>query len=548
MLPERTSVLVVGAGPVGLSAAAFLGWHGIDSVVVDRHPGLSGHPRARGITPRTMELLRVIGLEERVRGTASARELAANDGIHLAESLAGRPLGQMRQPYFQFGSPNFEELSPTSWCMCHQDELEPILRDRAVELGADVHFGVECTAVEPDGDGVWARLRPADGGTERRLRADYVIAADGANGRIRQWLGIGTSGPGRLGHFLNISFEADLSAQLGERRFIMCYITKAGVRCALLPVDNARRWMLHVMCEPEEVPGITEERCVELVRAAAGVPDLEVRIAGALPWESAGRVADRMRAGRVFLAGDAAHVMPPTGAFGSNTGIQDAHNLAWKLAAVLRGRAGDALLDTYEAERLPVARETMLQAVLRSKDRPGAGRDAAAPVDPRIVADPVVVLGYRYRSSAVVPEDGAASGEETVWAPQAAGEPGTRAPHVALAAGSTIDLVRRRFVVFAGPAEGAAWREACAEVERDLGVPFDVYTITDGAGEDTGHLHDLEGRWAAGYGVDPGGAVLVRPDGFVAWRSRSLPEDPGGELRRAMTRVLAVAAPAATGV
>ncbi|WP_433336482.1 FAD-dependent monooxygenase [Spirillospora sp. CA-294931] len=535
MLPERTPVLVVGAGPVGLSTAAFLGWHGIESVVVEKHAGLSPHPRARGITPRSMELLRVLGLESRIRAADSARELAGNDGIVVAETLAGRQLGEMSQPYFMFGSPNWTELSPTDWCMCHQDELEPILRDRARELGADVHFGAECLAVEPDGDGVTAVVRGADG-VERRVRAGYLVAADGAGSPIRERLGIGTSGPGRVGHFLNIQFEADLAATLGDRRFIMAYIAGAGVRCALLPVNNTDRWMLHVMCEPEELLGFTEERCAELVRAAAGVPDLEVRIKNALPWESAGRVADRLRDGRVFLVGDAAHVMPPSGAFGSNTGIQDAHNLAWKLAAVLRGQAGDALLDTYEAERRPVAEQTVRQAVLRSKDRPGAKRDGQDGVDPEIVADPVVVLGYRYRSSAVIAESGPDDG--AVWAPGAAGLPGTRAPHVAMAGGSTIDLVRRRFVLFAGPDAGPAWTEAGEAASGELGVGIETAVVGDGSAEGPGRVHDLEGRWAEAFGVERDGAVLVRPDGFVAWRSRSLPADPGGELRTALAGVL----------
>ncbi|OLT27098.1 hypothetical protein BJF79_42870, partial [Actinomadura sp. CNU-125] len=395
MLPETAQVLVVGAGPVGLSAAAFLGWHGIETVVVERHEGRATHPRARGLTPRTMELLRGIGLEDRVRGTESARELAGNDGIIVMDTLAGRPLGGLDRSYFQFDAAAYDGLAPTSWCMCHQHELEPILLGRARELGADVRYTTECTDLEPLDDGVAATLRPVGGGAARTLRARYVVAADGAGSRVRERLGIGMSGPGRLGFFLNIEFRADLAAVLGDRRFIMCYIAGAGVRCALLPVNNADHWMLHVMCDPEETAEFTPERCAELVRAAAGVPDLEVDVRSALPWESAGRVADRFRAGNVFLAGDSAHVMPPTGAFGSNTGVQDAHNLAWKLAAVLQGRAAAPLLDTYEDERRPVAEATVRQAVLRSKDRPGAG--GAAP-DPDLVPDPVVVLGQRYRS------------------------------------------------------------------------------------------------------------------------------------------------------
>lgn len=519
MLPEATPVLVVGAGPVGLATAAFLGWHGVETLVAERRPSGSGHPRARGVSPRTMELLRGLGVEERVRGARSALDLAGNDGIIVAETLAGRRLKEMDAPYFMFGALNYADLGPSPWCMCHQDELEPILLDRARELGADVAFGTECVDLRSDATGVDAVLRTADGG-ERTVRASYVVAADGAGSPARTRLRVPMSGPGRIGHFLNIQFDADLREALGDRRFIMCYIAGAGVRCALLPVDNAERWMLHVMCEPEEVPDFTEERCAEVVRAAAGVPDLDVRIRSALPWESAGRVADHWRHGRVFLAGDAAHTMPPTGAFGSNTGVQDGHNLAWKLAAVLRGTAEDALLDSYEAERLPVARETMRQAVARSQDRPGAagggdGRSSG------IVPDPVVVHGYRYRSAAVANEPGDDAGG--VWENRPSGAPGTRVPHVPVADGSTVDLVRRRFALFAGTGAAEAWQAAADRADLALGVPFDVHVMDAGSG------------WQEAAGVSSAGAVLVRPDGFVAWRVADVPEDAG----RALTEVLA---------
>ncbi|MCP2341065.1 FAD-dependent monooxygenase [Actinomadura rupiterrae] len=526
MLPETTPVLVVGAGPVGLATAAFLGWHGIEALVAERRPSGSGHPRARGVSPRTMELLRGLGLEERVRGTRSARDLADNDGIVVAETLAGRQLKEMSAPYFMFGALNYTDLGPSPWCMCHQDELEPILLDRARELGADVAFGAECVELRQDATGVDAVLRTDSG--QQTVRAQYVIAADGAGSPTRTRLRVPMSGPGRLGHFLNIQFEADLRDALGDRRFIMCYIAGAGVRCALLPVDNAERWMLHVMCEPEEVPDFTEERCADLVRAAAGVPDLDVRIRSALPWESAGRVADRWRHGRVFLTGDAAHTMPPTGAFGSNTGIQDGHNLAWKLAAVLRGRAADALLDTYEEERLPVARETMRQAVARSQDRPGAESGKGGPSG--IVPDPVVVLGYRYRSAAVAAEPGDDAGN--VWENRPTGSPGARVPYVPLPDGSTVDLVRRRFVLFAGADTAGLWQDAADECDRALGIPFDVHVMGSGSG------------WPEAAGVTSSGAVLVRPDGFVAWRSTDVPEDIGRTFTEVVARLLGRPAPA----
>ncbi|WP_283133371.1 FAD-dependent monooxygenase [Rhizohabitans arisaemae] len=506
MFPQTTQVLVVGGGLVGLSMSAFLSWHGVDSLTVERRRGLSTHPRARGINPRTMELLRVLGLEERVLAAESARALAGNSGVIAAETLAGPEVGELRQEYFMFGSAPYAGLSPSSWCMCHQDELEPLLRGRAAELGGEIRLGVELTGFEQDSAGVRAVLRDASDGEEHVVHAEYLIAADGAGSPIRRSLGIPFDGAGTLGHFVNIQFEADLRAALGDRRFIMCYLTKAGVPCALLPVNNADRWMLHVMTGPDGAAGFTEERCRELVRAAAGLPELEVAIKGALPWESAGRVAERFGDGRVFLVGDAAHVMPPTGAFGSNTGIQDAHNLAWKLAAVLRGQAGAALLGTYDAERRPVAEATVTQAVLRSRERPRIGAGGPPPAaDPAIVSDRTVVLGQAY-------DDGA-------WEDVPSGRVGTRAPHVALADGrSTIDLFRRGFTLLTGP-DDTAYRRVAGTCAAGLGVPLACYVVEDPS-------------------VDKAGATLVRPDGFVAWRSGPDPVDPARELGEALAHAL----------
>jgi hypothetical protein len=236
------------------------------------------------------------------------------------------------------------------------------------------------------------------------------------------------------------------------------------------------------------------------------------------------RLADRYREGRVFLAGDAAHTWPPVGGHGANTGMQDAHNLAWKLTAVLRGWAGPALLDTYQAERRPVALETGRQAVLRGLT--GQMMPTGRPGD-RLLDDVVIILGYRYASSAVVGAE-----HDTVLPAELAltGRPGTRAPHVWLeSAGtrvSTLDLFGTGFVLLTGP-DGHGWAEAAG----DLGVPLTVHRI----GTD---LVDVDGRFAEVYELKPATAVLVRPDGFVAWRTDSPAADPRAALGDALTRIL----------
>ncbi|MGW6705025.1 FAD-dependent monooxygenase [Streptomyces sp. NPDC054956] len=535
---QHTPVLVVGAGLAGLSTALFLAWHDVPCLVVERHRGMSPHPRARGINPRAMELIRSVGLEEEVRATESARALAGNSGVYAAQSLAGHQLGALHEQYFMDVRTDLSRLTPTGWCLCHQDEFEPVIRRRAEELGSRFRYGTELVSFRhEDGEhGITAELRDRDTGETSTVTADYLVAADGPASPVRAQLGIGVEGPGTTGHFLNIHFEADLAEQLGERRFIMCYTFNDTLRGALMPLDNSRRWLLHVGFDPavEDPAGFTEERCRDLVRAAAGVPDLDVKVVGAMPWEAAGRWASSFGSGRVFIVGDAAHVMPPSGAFGSNTGVQDAHNLAWKLAAVLSGQAGPGLLESYDAERRPVGAATVLQAVLRSKDRPRLADKEPAPSNPEIHADTEIWFGGRYRSGAVAAADGD-DAPEGVWNPHPDGRPGTRAPHVVLERGgrpvSAIDLFTKDLVLVAG-AGASAWALAGRDAARQLGVTLDVLRF----GEDG--LADPGESWNTAYGVGHEGAVLVRPDGVVAWRSPGAHAEASSVLAGVLARVL----------
>ncbi|MGP4103194.1 FAD-dependent monooxygenase [Nonomuraea sp. KM90] len=567
MRKEKTPVLIVGGGVAGISTAAFLAAYGLASVLVERRPGTSTHPRARGVNARTMELLAALGVDDRVRAADSARALAANSGIRAMETLAGQEYGEMHAPYFVDPLVSLEHISPAGWCLCDQDELEPILLERAVELGADARFGTTLEHWTPSqddddggggGDGVRAVVREAATDEVYEIEADYLVAADGGGSRVRQALGIGRAGAGTLAHYLNIHFHADLREALGERRFILSYVVNSHLMGALVPVDNAVNWLLHVMYDPESGQSpddFPEERCAELVRAAAGLPDLDVKIKSVLPWEAAGLTADSYRRDRVFLVGDAAHVMPPSGALGSNTGIQDAQNLAWKLAMVARGQAGPGLLDSYEAERRPVAVATVEQAVLRSKDRPammGEESEAAEGIEP----DHTVHFRQLYRSSAVAdatavtqPHQPATAADAAVgrvggaavagaeehrspWAEDCDGRPGTRAPHarVSLAGRriSTIELFGRSWTLVTGSA--GPWAPAMAPVAARLGLEVPVYRLGV-------ELTDPDDRCAAVYG-GAGTATLVRPDGFVAWRSDRPAPDPEAALETALRALL----------
>nr|WP_280335855.1 FAD-dependent monooxygenase [Nocardia wallacei] len=337
-------ILIVGGGLVGLSAALFLRHQGVAAVLVERRPTTSPQPKARRINLRTMELFRQLELTDTV--LAAAANLSGYQAM-----AAGPTLAQARRLPFTLpgGVPEWDTITPATACLCAQDELEPTLRRVARERGCDVRFGVECTEFAEDATGIEATLRAADGGVER-IRVDYLIAADGAASPIRERLGIARSGRGSLGRAVNVYFRADLRELVRGREFNLCQVDNEAVPGAFASVDGAFRWIFSTSAGVDR----PLDRWPQALRTAIGVPDLPLEVLSVLPWEPGMFVADRYRCGRVFLAGDAAHVMPPYAAAGANTGIQDVHNLAWKLAHVLRGVAGPALLDSYHAERHPI--------------------------------------------------------------------------------------------------------------------------------------------------------------------------------------------------
>lgn len=426
---HRVPVLIVGGSLVGLSTSLFLGRLGVRHTLVERHAGTSIHPRGRGNNVRTMELFRTAGVEAGIRDAAAT--LAGNHGILQTPTLVG-DAGEWLFREIDPGG-GLARFSPSSWCLCSQNDLEPVLLEHAGRLGGDLRYATELLSFETGPSGVTAVVKSRETGEHTTFLADYLVAADGPRSPVREQLGIGQSGPGDLFSNVSITFRSRrLAGVVGERRFIVCYLTDPAADGALLPVDNRENWVFHAPWHPERgetLEEFTDERCAEHIRRAVGVADLDVEITGRAPWHAAQRVARSYRAGRVFLAGDSAHEMSPTGAFGSNTGIQDAHNLAWKLAAVLGGWAGEALLDTYDAERRPVAEATSARAAARSVEHshpgfapsPGAGGGGGPQ---RGILN--VALGYRYPQGAVVGADPA-----TAVVPERldlSGEPGSRAP------------------------------------------------------------------------------------------------------------------------
>lgn len=532
MYDASVPVLIIGGGPVGLSTALFLAQQGTRSLVVERHPGTSIHPRARGINVRTMELFRQLGLDEAVRQGGTA--LVNNRYLLVVETLAGAELSRFdRFAVGGVGQSITPQISPARYCMCAQDELEPVLLQAAHERGCEVRFGCELVSFEQDDTGVTAHIKERTTGAEQTIRADYLVAADGAHSTIRQQLHIPTTGRGVLLYEINIYFSADLQALTQDRPFILCYVKNPAVEGVLLSVNNTDRWLLNVPYDPEQgvsPDDFTPVYCQELVRQAVGLPDLAPDILGILPWEAAVRVAGRYQQQRIFLAGDAAHVMPPSGAFGMNTGIADAHNLAWKLTAVLNGQASPVLLTSYEAERRPVAQLTTEQAGLRLSGNVYTGGSGKIE---GMIDEAFITLGYHYRSSAIMAED--REEQQASGTLDLHGQPGTRAPHLRVERQgqrlSLLDLFTTRFVLLTGPA-GLPWYDAARQLAA-RGLPLDAYRV----GPD-GDLRELEGSWPDAYGVSAAGAALVRPDGFVAWRAENLSEDVQQSLETLLLHLL----------
>jgi 2-polyprenyl-6-methoxyphenol hydroxylase-like FAD-dependent oxidoreductase len=525
---DEVPVLIVGGSLVGLSTALFLAHHGVPSLSVERHSGTAIHPRAGHFQLRTLELLRSVGLEEIVRRT-SEESYFPNGGISAMESVRTGEIAV----YVADLNDGVQEFSPSRRLFVAQDALEPILRERATQLGATVRYGAEVGSVQQTDDGVSAEIRDRATGQLRTVRARYLVAADGWRSPIREQLGIGMHGYGQLSRSATIYFRADCAELLEGTNLGVIYVFNPKLRGFFRFERSGRAGFLAVntLGDPRE-PGaldvthdLTADGARELVRTAIGVPDMPVTVDDVAHWEATADVADRYQVGRIFLAGDAVHALPPNGGFGGNTGMQDAHNLAWKLALAVRGVAGDELLATYDAERRPIGQSMIEQAYTRYARR--VTPEVAGDDLPDLIDDLWIEIGYRYRSAAVISEgddDGA-----LIQDPRAlAGRPGSRAPHVELRregrTSSTIDLFGRHFAVLAG-ADGAPWAAAAAHAAERVGVPIDA--------------HVLGGEFESAYGVSAAGAALVRPDGFVAFRSRDAVDDPTATLERALRSVLA---------
>jgi 2-polyprenyl-6-methoxyphenol hydroxylase-like FAD-dependent oxidoreductase len=530
-------VLIIGGGLVGLSTAMFLAQHGVASLAIEKLRGGSPVPRAAHFHLRTLELFRLAGVEDEVIAR-SAEEFLPEGAIVAMDSLAGKKLADI------IGSLNagVEEVSPCKRLFITQPGLEPILRKRARQAGAQVTDGHELMALAQDSDGVTATIRDVDSGAVQTLRCKYLVGADGAHSKVRELLGIPLDGRGVFSNSITIYFTADVSPQMGGKPISVTYINnpRFGGFFRLDKDCQSGFLVVNTVGDPKTNPNaahaaaedISEAKLIDWVRIGAGVPDLKVRIDGVARWRATSDVARTFQDGRVFLAGDAAHLMPPNGGFGGNTGIHDAHNLACKLAYVINGHAGPQSLASYDAERRAVSKFTVEQAYTRYVTRTATylGATDFEPVAP----DFNVEIGYLYNSPSVVAEPGEAKvhGDPKTTC----GLPGSRAPHIWLERKgmrmSSLDLFGNGFVLVAG-SQGEAWRAAAQKaVAKFPGLPFEV--IVNGK-----DVIDLDQRLEYAFGIAPDGAILVRPDGFVGWRAKSKASDAQAAIGDALQQLLA---------
>lgn len=582
MADITTDVLIIGTGPAGSAAAALLSSYGIDNIAVNRYRWLANTPRAHITNQRTMEVLRDLGedVESEAYMFATGQDLMGENVFCTA--IAGEEIGRMKS----WGTHPVSRAEHALTSPCHMNDLpqtfmEPLLFKTACARGTQARMSTEYLSHVQDEDGVTTTCRDRLTGKELVIRSRYLIGADGGNSKVAEHAGLTFEGKMGVAGSMNILFEADLSPYVAHRPSVLYWVLQPGADVGGIGMGLVRmvrpwnEWLIvwgYDINQP--APEVDDAQAKKIVRDLVGVETLDIKIKSVSTWTVNNMYATTMSNGRVFCMGDATHRHPPSNGLGSNTSIQDAFNLAWKLAAVLKGQAGPGLLDSYQEERAPVAKQIVTRAnksieefgpifkalgLLDSVDpvkmqenmdaRCGNGADAEAQrkaIREAIAAKVYefdahgVEMNQRYRSCAVLtdgqPEpaftrDPELHFEQTSW-------PGARLPHAwVFGPGgekrSTLDLCGHgRFTLITGPG-GEGWVRAAATVAKEAGM--EIVTQVIGPRQ---QWQDFTGDWARVSEIRDSGALLVRPDHHVAWRAPSAAADPEAELRRVLAHIL----------
>jgi 2,4-dichlorophenol 6-monooxygenase len=575
----RTDVLVVGSGPAGSAAALFLSTLGVPNIMITKYRWTANTPRAHITNQRAMEIFRDLGIEDQVLADATPHHLVGD--TVFCTSIAGEEIGRIRtwgtsaarEADYQLASPSLIVDIPQTY-------LEPILVRNATARGTQSRFSTEYLSHTQDADGVDVRVLDRLTGREYTIRAKYLIGADGARSQVAADIGLPFEGAMDIAGSMNITFKADISAYCDHRPSVLYWVIQPGSNVGGIGAGLVRmvrpwnEWLIVWGYDIHEKPPVVDEAAAtQIVRNLLGMPELEVEITGTSLWGNNEMYATHLQAGRVFCAGDAVHRHPPSNGLGSNTSVQDSYNLAWKLAAVLKGQASPALLETYSAERAPVAQRIVRRANKSSREFVdffvALGITAAQneaqmreAIEERKANTPAgaakraalvkamelkhyefnahgVDLGQFYESDAVVADGTSrpAPARDPDLYYEMSTVPGSHLPHAWVGDNrrrlAMMDLAPyTRFTLLTGIA-GEAWAKAADAVAGDLGI--DLATVVIGPGRP---VTDLYYDWARLREVEESGALLVRPDKHIGWRAMTLPDDPASALRRALTRIL----------
>lgn len=584
----ETPVLIIGGGGCGLSAAIFLSRLGVESWLVERHPTTSPAPKAHYLNPRAMEIYREAGVADAIYARAAPLEHMSRVAWYTSLGGDGPLDRRLIAAMDSFGGGDLEAqyaaTTPCRACNYPQLRLEPLLREYSETIGPDrINFNHELVDFTQDADGVTATIERRDDGSRYLVRARYMIGADGGK-KVGGILGVEMDGPARLIDMMSAHFRADLSPWIDDDRPMIRWFNNpdqvggtwgSGVIVAMGPDRYDRHspeWLVHFAFAPDDPAQFSSETLAPRLRALLKTPDLDIEVVQSNNWQVQGVLARQFRVGRVFLAGDAAHRHPPTTGLGLNSAIQDAHNLAWKLALVLDGTADDSLLDSYESERRAVTAHNVEWALFTFQNHlaidagigliPGAPPEVNRMAFVQLFADNAmghsrrqrlaeivatqrmefqahdIELGFSYPHGAIVPDGTSAPVRDLMGGNHVqCARPGHRFPHFWLERDgeriSSIDLFGDgRFVLLTG-AGGADWRNAAASVAAHRGIPLDCHMIADKES-----LRAVDGDWMTLCGISTDGAILVRPDGHVGWRSMKSADDPAGALHAAMAVIL----------
>lgn len=582
MADITTDLLIIGTGPAGSATAALLSSYGIENMAVNRYRWLANTPRAHITNQRTMEVLRDLGLdvEEEAYMFAAEQELMGENVF--CESLAGEEIGRMKS-WGNHPMSKAEHLlsSPTFMNDLPQTMMEPLLFKTACSRGTQARMSTEYLHHEQDAEGVTTTCLDRLSGKEISIRSRYLVGADGGNSKVAELENLPFEGEMGVGGSMNIIFKADLSKFVAHRPSVLYWVVQPGADVGGIGMGLVRmvrpwnEWLIvwgYDINQP--APEVTNEFATKVVRDLVGDQSVEPEITSVSTWTVNNKYATNMQAGRVFIMGDAAHRHPPSNGLGSNTSIQDSFNLAWKLAAVIKGQAGESLLDSYSEERAPVAKQIVTRANqsigefgpifeslgltestdpevmqanmdkrcdanMEAEQQRAAIREAIAFKKYEFDAHGVE-MNQRYKSSAIVTDgqmepafelDAELHYQPTTW-------PGARIPHAWVydhdgGRHSTLDLVGRgQFTILTG-INGEPWAEAAEKVGKALG--FDIRAHVIGPRRD---IIDHHGDWARAREVNEAGCVLVRPDQHVAWRADDMADNPEAELTRVLNALL----------